>query len=734
MPGKISFLSALRADARSANIVAALFVGSVTGINLVIVENALAAVVFSGRSEPFLLQGTGLFLFGTTVICLVIAVTGGYRGALSAPPVSTTMTLPAIVATVGAEGTALFPTIVAALIAAGVGSGLCFLLIGHFRLANLMQFIPYPVACGFLAGTGGSVCLAALSLMGLQLDWTILPQLLEPSLLWKWVPGLLYASILYVSTKYWKSVLVFPVSFVIGSSLYHAGLAFFGVSESDAMESGILFAGMTEGDLWPAFHVSDFGNIDWSALVMQFPNIMTVILVTLICVIMNTNGLELSTNIDLDWNKEFKSTGFASLLSGIGGGPPGCLLIAVTTRSRIFKAETWLTGAFAALVVGSCLFVGGGFLRVIPVPIMGGLLFVTGFVMLNEWLVKNRRRLPRADYAIVVLIIVTIVGFGFLEGVGIGMLVTATFFAARLSRVDPIEAAFTSRNRRSTKSRPVPDQAILSREGDRVRAYQLRGYIFFGSAYPLVARLKRVLGREPHPACVLLDFGSVSGFDLSALNALCRFVQQAHAAGVRVVLSAASQPLRDGMHRNLPARVHGEVLFGTDIDHSLEQCENLLIASTRSDLSAGDAIPDEALLERVAVDLEDHLDRLVLFESLADELREWMEPRDYEAGETLVVPGLSPEGLQMLTAGRASAYDSSAVRLLQYVPGDAIEPTAAFGACVPDVSVIADEPCRTLTLTPEARERLEREEHHLVIRLYGYLLNAKAKTGLPPGP
>ena len=734
MSAVTQFVSALSADARSANIVAALFVGAVSGINLVIIENALAAVVFSGPAEQFLLQGTGLFLFGSAVICFVVALTSGYRGALSAPPVSTTMTLPAIVTTIAASGPELFPTTVAALIAAGVGSGLCFLLVGHFRLANLMQFIPYPVACGFLAGTGAAVCFAALSLMGLKPESTIISKLLEPALLWKWVPGLLYAALLYLATRYSRNVLLFPASFVLGTALYHLFLGLSGISQADAIESGLLFAGMTEGELWPAFRLSDFGNIDWGALTLQFPNIMTVVLVTLICVVMNTSGVELSTNTELNWNREFRWAGLASLLSGLGGGPPGCLLIALTTRSRIFRAETWMTGVIAALVVGSSLILGGEFLRVMPMPIIGGLLFVTGFVMLNEWLVKNRRRLPRTDYGIVVLMIVTIVLFGFLEGVGIGMLVTATFFAVRLSRVDLVASTFTSRDRRSSKARPLPDQAILSNEGDRVQAFRLRGYIFFGSAYRLVARLRRVLGKEPRPACVLLDFSSVTGFDLSALNSLCRFVQQVRAAGVQVALSAASQSLQDGLHRNLPARVQDGLLFGEDIDNSLEQCEDLLIAATRRAPSDKTTGLHQALLDHVAADLEDQLDRLVLFEDLAEGLREWTEPREYESGAALIGPGQPPEGLQLLTEGRASAYDSREVRLHQYVAGDAIEPWAAFGPGSPDVSVIADEPCRTLTLTPEARQRLEGEEQRLIIRLYGYLLSAKPKAGLVSEP
>ena len=107
------YISDLRADARSANVLAALFVGAVTGMIAVILENGLGALVFAGRFEPHVLQGTGLFLFGTFIICLVIALTSGYRGSISAPPIFTTMTIAAIVATMGAQGPSLFPTTVA---------------------------------------------------------------------------------------------------------------------------------------------------------------------------------------------------------------------------------------------------------------------------------------------------------------------------------------------------------------------------------------------------------------------------------------------------------------------------------------------------------------------------------------------------------------------------------------------------------------------------------------------
>ncbi len=69
-----------------------------------------------------------------------------------------------------AEGDALFVTTAGALMLSATAAGACCLMIGRFRLANLVRFIPYPVAGGFVAGIGGAVCLAAMSLMGADPD------------------------------------------------------------------------------------------------------------------------------------------------------------------------------------------------------------------------------------------------------------------------------------------------------------------------------------------------------------------------------------------------------------------------------------------------------------------------------------------------------------------------------------------------------------------------------------
>ena len=153
-------------------------------------------------------------------------------------------------------------------------------------------------------------------------------------------------------------------------------------------------------------------------------------------------------------------------------------------RSKLFGATARLTGVVAALVIGGALFLGDGILELVPAPLVGGILVFAGLGMLDEGLVKNRKRLPWSEYGIILLIFLAITSFGLIEGVGVGMLATLVFFAVRLSRVDPIESQFTAREHESNKARPVPDRAILLKEGERVQIYRLRGYIFFGSVSP----------------------------------------------------------------------------------------------------------------------------------------------------------------------------------------------------------------------------------------------------------
>ena len=707
-------MAELTEDIRSAKAIAALSAGATSGLGLLVAHVAYGSYIYSGALAPYATQGVGLVLFANFAACLAIALAGGFRGGIAGLPPALLLVMALIGSSMDVAGEALFVTTVAALTIGAIATGLLCIVIGRFHLANLVRFIPYPVASGFVAGIGGAVCLAAMSMMGTELHWRDLPAAMEPDALLRWTPGAAFGAGLYFATKRWRNPLVLPVSVVLAVAAYHAVLATLGIDGTEARVSGLLFESTMEGTLWPSIAPADLALVDWTALAGQVPNILTLMLVALVCITMNTAGLELAAGEELDWDREFQATGLGSLVAGLGGGTVGSMIVPASLRSKLLGAATRLTGVVAALVIGAALAFGDGMLELVPVSLIGGMLFFAGLGMLDEGLVRNRKRLPWADYGIVVLIFLAITGFGLLEGVGTGMLAMLVFFAVRLSRVDLIESRFSLHRRRSSKARPVPERTILKNEGERALACRLRGYLFFGSVSPLIERLGRMLEASSRPSCLALDFAQVSGVDFSAVNALARYIQRTQATGVKVVLSAMTPDLQARLERNLPPQVVAEVVLASDLDHALERCEDHLVATWQTSADNADE-RRSLLLGQTAEHIERQLERRIEFEELLERLDEWVAVRECQSGEEIAG---ATGAMQLLVTGQASVLGADGQRLHQIGAGDAIWP-GDMGAAT---RVEADGPCRTVTLSREAQQRLEGEDPALALRLYRYVL------------
>ena len=367
--------SELRADIASPKVVRALAAGFTTGLGLLVVQVAFGSFIFSGPLAPYSPQGVGLVLFGNSAACFVIALAGGFRGAISGLSPALVIVMAQIAATMDAEGDALFVTTAAALMIGAAATGVCFLLIGRYRLANLVRFVPYPVAGGFVAGIGGAVCLAAMSLMGADTDWRAISALVEPSELLKWGPGAAFGIALYLATKRWGRPLILPVSVVLAVGAYHFVLGLLDISGDEARAAGLLLTSTSEGGLWPAVLPTDLAHVNWTAIAIQLPTMLTLVLIALIVVIMNLAGLEMTANQDLDWDREFRATGLASVVAGLGGGTVASVIVPASLRIKRFGAATRLTGVAAALVIAAALFLGDGMLELVPVPLVGGMLF-----------------------------------------------------------------------------------------------------------------------------------------------------------------------------------------------------------------------------------------------------------------------------------------------------------------------------------------------------------------------
>jgi len=719
-------------DVRSFKLFPALVAGTLSGVVYGVNCVALATMIFGGPLSSFIFQGTGALLFGSVVFCLSAALMSGYKGVISAPQEAPAVMLGALGATVaaagvaGGRGDALFMTMIALLVVVGVVTGLCFVVVAYFRIAAVFRFIPYTILAGFLSATGWVVCVAGLSAMtGIAPEWGTALQFIEPVMLWKWGPGAVYGLALFLIMRRRNSFPIVVASIVLAVALFHLSLIFLGISIEDARKAGLLMSGMQERGLWPAFRVSDLAQVDWNVIAAQTPSVLAATMVALLTLVMHLNSLELASGEELDMDKEFRITGLAGAVASLGGCSPGCHMAGGSLLNRKLGADTRLTGVVAALVMGVLLFLGGELLVALPVAVIGGLLIFFGLGMLYDWLFDLRKRLHWADSAVVLLIFLTIALFGFVVGVVVGLATTTALLIIRLARTDVVEAELTGRDIHSIRIRSVPESAILLDRGDRIRVYRLHGYVFFGSAHFLVNRIRRQLDATPPPACILLDCAAVIDLDLSAVNAMSGLVRLADSCGTRVAFSSASARIRDNLRRNLPSDIWNRLLFETDLDRGLERCEDILFAAEQSGSPDGNAKSRSDLLERIADELDRHLSEQSFFEETLDRLEPWLEPREYEAGETLFMPGDIHEGLHVVVRGRVSVYDAEGVRLFQAGAGHMIARHATFSTKPSRTSAVAEVTCRTMMLTPVARLLMEKNDPELSLQLYGYLLGAE---------
>lgn len=701
-----------------------LTVGLVSGAIVLIGEIALAMLVFSEDLAPYLSRGIGLVLFGILAGCLVIALCSGFRGAVSGPAVPTMLMLGVIGGSLTAAGDQLFPTMVVIIVLCSLATAAGALLIARFGLGSLVGFIPYPVSSGFVAGAGGVACWVALSLMGIRPEAEALAMVLEPLVAANWCIGISYGLGLYFASQRWNSSLLMPVTFIVAAGLCHLGLALSGTSQAEAEAAGILFAGLLDTNLWPPVSLEDVARVDWIAVAAQIPNIVTLVLVTLLCVVMYVGGLEVASDRELDWNREFRAIGLAGALAGLAGGPPSCPIVPTSLRSVMFRADVRATGVIAALVVGSPLLFGDAVFKLVPVPLMGGVLLFTGITLVDQWLLKVRKRVPRVDYAVILAVFATIMVVGFFEGVALGLVIVATVYAVRMGRAGVIASTFTARDVHSNRIRTVPDRVILRAEGSRVQGYRLEGYLFFGSGQALADRLKALLDDEPGLLCVLLDFTAVRGVDFSSVNVMCRFILAARGTGTEVVMAAPPDGLVDELRRNLPAPVYANLVFAADCDQGLEHCEERVLEAFGLD---ADTVARSALLAAASAELEQHLDRQVRFEDLLDRLEGWLERRQYAAGATVLGFGEPINVLQFVIGGSASVRDKAGVRARIVGPGDAVVSQLPSSAGTASAAVVAEAACTTAALSAPALQLLEESDGHLALQLYRYLLDAESR-------
>jgi len=686
-----------------------------------------AALMFTGALGGYLGAGVSVVLLTAVIGAAIGGRLSSFPFGVTNPDANVTAVLAVVLAAV-AEGAAarggpgaVLPTVLATAGMAALLTGLSLLALGSFRAGRWVRFIPYPVMGGYLAATGWLIASGSLKVAsGHPLTLDSLREMVAHGPDPRFLVTVAFGVSFLVAQRKISWPLLTPVLLVAASALTFAGLAAAGLDTARAREAGWLFADLGAPQWFPPWQTLLAGAVRWEAIAAEAGGLAALVAVAAITNLLTAAGLEVATDRDADLDRELRSSGLTNLVTAAAGGYVAILSVSRTLVAFRSGARSRLTGVIVAFVCAGAALGGSQLLAYFPRVALAALLFALGTGLLYDWVVVGLRRFHRKDYAVVVLILATTVAFGFAVGVGTGVLAACVAFAVDYARAHAVKRELTGREVRSAFERPAEDQRVLDEHGARVLVIQFQGFLFFGSGYAILDRLRERFSKEPKLTCVLLDFKAVQGLDVSAAMTFQKIRQAAARNGCLLAFCGLQPQVAGVLDEAGPDAVTERF---ADLDHGLEWCEDRLLEAHRGEPNADAGALDRYLL----AELGDS--------SAVDRVRGAMERREFGAGEWLFREGDPPDALYLVASGRVSVVLERAgadpLRLHTYLGGTVVGEMGLYTSEPRSASVIADEPAVLWRLSAEAFAELRRSDgelagalHSMIVRVLAHRLAA----------
>ena len=278
------------------------------------------------------------------------------------------------------------------------------------------------------------------------------------------------------------------------------------VMTSIALISGVKF--QTIGDLGtmpnslPLFFLPDI-PLNFETLKIIFPYSLALSIVGLLESLLTSQVLDDLTDTPSNKNIEARGQGIANFITGFFGGMAGCALIG----QSIINIKSGGRGRLSTLTAGVFLLfliiVLGDVVIKIPMPVLVGVMIMVSFTTFNWGSFKFLKQAPKSE-SLVMLITVAIILYthNLAIGVVIGVILSALFFVAKISRVTVTHDKY---------------------------GYKVKGPLFFASTTKFIQSFESVTENE-----IVINFENSQLWDESAVAAIFKVKQKLEQKGVQV--------------------------------------------------------------------------------------------------------------------------------------------------------------------------------------------------------
>lgn len=417
-------------------------------------------------------------LYASFCIAVVIAFVGGRPGMISAATGATALLMVTLVADHGLQY----------LLAATVLTGVIQIVMGVLKLGRLMKFVPRSVMVGFVNALAILIFTSQLShFVG------------ETWAMYTMVAGAL--AIIYILPRFTKTVpspLVAIVVITVIAVMTGSGVRTVG-------DMGQLTQAL------PIFLIPDI-PLNFETLQIIFPYSLSIAIVGLVESLLTATIVDDMTDTTSDKNKEARGQGIANIVAGFFGGMAGCAMIGQSVINVKSGGRGRLSSIVAGVFLMLLILVLNDFLIQIPMAALVGVMFMVAIGTFDWSSIKTINKVPVTDTLVMVATVITVLlTHDLSKGVLVGIILSAIFFASKISKVKVTSLASEQSNK---------------------KIYRVSGQLFFASVTEFVESFNYTENVKE----ITLDLTQAHLWDDSAVGAIDKVVIKYHQNGVMVRL------------------------------------------------------------------------------------------------------------------------------------------------------------------------------------------------------
>ena len=473
------------------------------------------------------------------------------------------------------------------LLIATIMAGVLLILMGLFKLGNVIKFVPYPVIVGFTAGIAVTIFSTQMNdLFGMGIQdapadfihkWVCYFQHIGDINWWAFAIGIASLLIIIFSTKVSKKIPGSLVAIVLMTLVVWLLREFGGVTSITTI--GDLYAlptGMPAPHL-PELHLSE-GQTLIRLIQELFPSAFTIAMLGAIESLLSAMVADGVIGDKHNSNTELIAQGVANVVTPFFGGIPATGAIARTMANINNGGRTPVAGMVHAMMLLLVLLCFGPLVGMIPMACLAGVLIIVSYNMSGWREIVALAKAPKSDVIVMLVTFILTVVFDLTIAIEIGLLLAVILFLKRTNETTVIRSF-------SDEIDPTLSNDIRLHGNDLEKlhippyteVYEIDGPYFFGIANKF-DEISQRMGTDGQKVRIL-RMRKVSFMDSTGIHNLEQLYVRSQRCGMTLVLSGVNENVYKTLDKAGLVQMIGQENVRNHINGALARAEEIISAT-----------------------------------------------------------------------------------------------------------------------------------------------------------